>query len=1265
MTVTTRLGANDPVSAHAKSYGDYAQLLTDRNTPTPPSLTSESSPESYHDQEDSVPEPNYASSPLHLRHPSAAPSEDDFLNDWRALSSSAAFSSSLAEMSQSKMPQSGTFPLVVDESEQKFMPGALTDNGESKQSMHAAPHPMDAELPAHTWFHDTMPMSMDARNKGMYGVLPGPGSSTTTMPGMFSLRDMQTNRDEAMFHSMIEENHCAPPAAFEAMSMSNNSSNSMMHPASQGTISQESNSIAPGMLDDSSHLHRAGPSAVAAGMAGAVSVADPDLGTSAMHVIRPNRNQLPQDMEIHVHGVPATGAKSRVETQIRMRIELVVRGAKVEDGNPTWERIGSFGHIKVPPLSGTKRKSKKHQKVNVPSESLLLLEADVVNATPPHARVYVCNSCRERERKRAHRKKSKKLSASVHPTEEEMRALDINPELPNASELAAERMEEEERKHAVLFNCGDYIDFHDGEAVLSTRITCYCRHHREKLGFRIVFTLRDSHGEFVATGATPPIMIMDDHKSVTQSAAAQRPARPTEAYGPPQVDYGSEDSTQMNTTSPKGVYMTPAGLANRARERPKPYDERRRLRGGKDHSANGAPMDPSSMSFLLDSSRNFLWNSMPGENGRGTSPATSTSSNVMPDALNAQLGSVSPASVADSANMLATPLSIDMLPPNHMSGMAMDPLFSSPPQERNETLPALETPAPASDASVPHITKMIPAEGPTTGGIEITVLGENFTEGLQCVFGDTPSTCTRVWASTTLVCLLPPRFRPGPVIVSLQHGAPTLGSPVPNQPLQLFTYIDATDRALMELALQVVGLQMTGQMASARDVAMRIVHSSQGDSSGSFDSKAPQAQDEGEMLNVSELLAYGLRLCAQRNAPRSSIQDSILGFLSLMDVELDSADLPKDCVPCHDAIHACNAQGHTLLHLAVLLNYNRLTSDLLKRGCPINAQDVNGFTPLHFASLHGSLAITRLLLDHGATPYVTNYQGLRAIDVARRSDMIDTEQILAEYMAESNDEPGYSDASESESEDEEEEEERTPTSVTRAMFEQDDEVSDAESDASEDAGISFAELAALQRAAQTSEDEEATPSSSPRNSWHFGLLRRMSPKAIRDRHDSWLGYDTPKSENKPAMLTESAAFDKSSNAPTTPPQIQSPPPTYDEATLDDESGTSRHVLGEKLVTSQEGARLRERKRTDEARTLKLHGSASGSRLRQRTRRTAKEATDEANPYVRQRLGVYDDHMLLWFWIPAMIAVFLLTVVLNNGSFLSHDTPTVRVASVST
>lgn len=42
---------------------------------------------------------------------------------------------------------------------------------------------------------------------------------------------------------------------------------------------------------------------------------------------------------------------------------------------------------------------------------------------------------------------------------------------------------EDEGTGIVVFNCPEVNEFVDGRAVLPVRVTCYCRHHREKVGF--------------------------------------------------------------------------------------------------------------------------------------------------------------------------------------------------------------------------------------------------------------------------------------------------------------------------------------------------------------------------------------------------------------------------------------------------------------------------------------------------------------------------------------------------------------------------------------------------------------------------------------------------------------------------------------------------------------------------------------------------------------------------------------------------------------
>lgn len=124
----------------------------------------------------------------------------------------------------------------------------------------------------------------------------------------------------------------------------------------------------------------------------------------------------------------------------------------------------------------------------------------------------------------------------------------------------------------------------------------------------------------------------------------------------------------------------------------------------------------------------------------------------------------------------------------------------------------------------PIISRTVPAEGPMHGGIEVIILGDNFIPGLEVCFGDAPPVATQMWAATTLACVLPPSSSPGPVIVHFrdrpyQQTDPTKGLPI-------FTYTQTSDKALMELALQVVGMNMTGRIVKPEDVARSIVNSS-------------------------------------------------------------------------------------------------------------------------------------------------------------------------------------------------------------------------------------------------------------------------------------------------------------------------------------------------------------------------------------------------------------------------------------------------------
>lgn len=224
-----------------------------------------------------------------------------------------------------------------------------------------------------------------------------------------------------------------------------------------------------------------------------------------------------QKISLLILGLPDQGAKTRVETQIKLTLVLVVGQPppRAPDGNLLLDaqnaqdqqlaRISNWSHVKLPAYSAIKRKSKKLLKTGIPAQETLFLEFSVTRATEPHTEILCCPNCQIREQKRTQRKRD----ARVRPAQE-----------IESDEAEAEGPDDEAKK-IVVFNCGQYLDFNTGQLTLPTRITCYCRHHREKKGFCVKITLRDHLNRIVADSTTPPIMITDDHKAVAAAAKAK------------------------------------------------------------------------------------------------------------------------------------------------------------------------------------------------------------------------------------------------------------------------------------------------------------------------------------------------------------------------------------------------------------------------------------------------------------------------------------------------------------------------------------------------------------------------------------------------------------------------------------------------------------------------------------------------------------------------------------------------------------------------
>ncbi len=91
------------------------------------------------------------------------------------------------------------------------------------------------------------------------------------------------------------------------------------------------------------------------------------------------------------------------------------------------------------------------------------------------------------------------------------------------------------------------------------------------------------------------------------------------------------------------------------------------------------------------------------------------------------------------------------------------------------------------------------------------------------------------------------------------------------------------------------------------------------------------------------------------------------------------------CVPLHDV----DAAGQTALHYAVcnMDHAEDLTALLMAAGCDVNAKrKIDGWTPIHLATMFGKVAVVKELLRAGADPIL-------------RAELRDLDTVNAEQLA--------------------------------------------------------------------------------------------------------------------------------------------------------------------------------------------------------------------------------------------------------------------------
>jgi hypothetical protein len=99
-------------------------------------------------------------------------------------------------------------------------------------------------------------------------------------------------------------------------------------------------------------------------------------------------------------------------------------------------------------------------------------------------------------------------------------------------------------------------------------------------------------------------------------------------------------------------------------------------------------------------------------------------------------------------------------------------------------------------------------------------------------------------------------------------------------------------------------------------------------------------------------------------------------------------------------INARDVDGWTPLHWASTGHYFKggsVVRLLLERGADINVQNQIGWTPLHLASINGALEVVRLLLEHGADVEAKRNDGETALQLVADRGLGEVEKLLREH----------------------------------------------------------------------------------------------------------------------------------------------------------------------------------------------------------------------------------------------------------------------------
>ncbi|KAF9285181.1 hypothetical protein BGZ68_004106 [Mortierella alpina] len=270
-------------------------------------------------------------------------------------------------------------------------------------------------------------------------------------------------------------------------------------------------------------------------------------------------------------------------------------------------------------------------------------------------------------------------------------------------------------------------------------------------------------------------------------------------------------------------------------------------------------------------------------------------------------------------------------------------------QQQQPLLNSSESPSGPGHSSTPapRVFEVRPDRGPIRKTTDVVLRGLYFCDGMVPYFGCFPAQDIVVETSNLIICKAPESPLPGTVPITIYD---SIGASFAD--LGQFTYTDDSETELLILqiqlrlahrALEYLHTQATGQKGNANEILREIPGLAQSPRAGGGSPGGNvMAADPLDVEEESEPTMLTLE----------QVEEGLLKTLDNLPVGMDISIQLED--------------QSNLLHLSILLGFDRLTMRLIEEGCELDTLDAYAMTPLMYAVIKGNEQVVRALVIAGA-----------------------------------------------------------------------------------------------------------------------------------------------------------------------------------------------------------------------------------------------------------------------------------------------------------